>query len=310
MADTDLVRSEQVASPSRRATSLGPAGRKPSPTANGWGWEPTESTPRAATWRASSRLFSAVVPTSTARCSNRRRLQPCSSPSTNWIRGCGHGPCVLPQRRRRAPRRRARRILPGFNSEILVAPDDGVALIAFTNGSSGAMAWMPTELRRLLHHLLDVPDEAQRYPQHPEIWGEICGRYQLPGRISDLRGRVMMGGGVEVFLRGGQLMVRVLTPCRALQAFRSTPMTSRTHTSSGSTSRGSGWRRSASCSAAKPASARRQLTPISGDSRCRSSGDPPRGGRAPLTGAFGALAVATTARAVRRRSARHKAGQA
>jgi CubicO group peptidase (beta-lactamase class C family) len=109
-------------------------------------------------------------------------------------------------------------ILPGFNSEILVAPDDGVALIAFTNGSNGAMAWMPTELRRLLHHLLDVPYEVVRtdVPQHPGIWGEICGRYQLPGRISDLRQRVMMGGGVEVFLRGGQLMVRVLTPMPAL----------------------------------------------------------------------------------------------
>jgi hypothetical protein len=109
-------------------------------------------------------------------------------------------------------------ILPGFNSGILVAPDDGVALIAFTNGSSGAMAWMPTELRRLLHHLLDVPFEVVRpdIPHHPEIWAEICGRYKLPGRISDLRGRVMMGGGVEVFLRGGQLMVRVLTPVPAL----------------------------------------------------------------------------------------------
>jgi hypothetical protein len=109
-------------------------------------------------------------------------------------------------------------ILPGFNSEILAAPDDGVALIALTNGSSGAMAWMPTELRRLLHDLLDVPHEVVRtdIPQHPEIWGEICGRYQLPRRISDLRGRVMMGGGVEVFVRGGQLMVRVLAPMPAL----------------------------------------------------------------------------------------------
>jgi hypothetical protein len=109
-------------------------------------------------------------------------------------------------------------ILPGFNSELVVAPDDGVGLIAFTNGSSGAMAWMPTELRRLLHDLLDVPDEFVRHdvPQHPEIWAEICGRYQLPGRVSDLRGRAAMGGGVEVLVRGGQLMVRVLTPLPAL----------------------------------------------------------------------------------------------
>ncbi|HEX7023249.1 MAG TPA: serine hydrolase domain-containing protein, partial [Gemmatimonadales bacterium] len=44
-------------------------------------------------------------------------------------------------------------ILPGFNSGLLVAPDDGVGLVAFTNGSSGAMAWMPMEIGRLLHHL-------------------------------------------------------------------------------------------------------------------------------------------------------------
>ena len=115
-------------------------------------------------------------------------------------------------------------ILPGFNSELMVAPDDGVGLIAFTNGSSGAMAWMPTELRRLLHGLLDVPDEIVRrdVPQHPEIWGEICGRYQLPKRVSDLRGQVAMGGGVEVLVRGGQLTVRVLTPLPAL--YRGLPL--------------------------------------------------------------------------------------
>jgi CubicO group peptidase (beta-lactamase class C family) len=115
-------------------------------------------------------------------------------------------------------------ILPGFNSEIFAAPDDGVGVMAFTNGSSGAMAWLPTELGRLLRHLLEVPDELVRsdVPQHPEIWDEICGRYQLPQHISDLRGRVMMGGGAQVFVRGGQLMVRLLTPIPAL--YRGLPL--------------------------------------------------------------------------------------
>jgi CubicO group peptidase (beta-lactamase class C family) len=115
-------------------------------------------------------------------------------------------------------------ILPGFNSEILAAPDDGVGVMAFTNGSSGAMGWLPLELGQLLRHLLDVPDEVVRsnVPQHPEIWDEICGRYQLPQHISDLRGRVMMGGGAQVFVRGGQLMVRLLTPIPAL--YRGLPL--------------------------------------------------------------------------------------
>jgi len=109
-------------------------------------------------------------------------------------------------------------ILPGFNSELFVAPDDSLGLFAFTNGSSGATAWLPIELGRLLHHLLDVPDEVVRsdIPQHPEIWDEICGRYRLPQRVSDLRGRVMMGGGAQVFVRGGRLMLRVRTPLPAL----------------------------------------------------------------------------------------------
>ncbi|HSL34773.1 MAG TPA: serine hydrolase domain-containing protein [Candidatus Limnocylindrales bacterium] len=115
-------------------------------------------------------------------------------------------------------------ILPGFTSSLLVAPDDGLGLIAFTNGSPGAMAWMPIELERLLRHLLDVPDETIRtdVPHHPEIWSEICGRYRLPERIADLRGRVAMGAGLEVFVGGGRLMARILTPVPAL--YRGVPL--------------------------------------------------------------------------------------
>jgi len=53
-------------------------------------------------------------------------------------------------------------------------------------------------------------------PHHPEIWSDICGRYRLPERIADLRGRVAMAGGAEVFVRGGRPMVRLLTPVPAL----------------------------------------------------------------------------------------------
>jgi CubicO group peptidase (beta-lactamase class C family) len=109
-------------------------------------------------------------------------------------------------------------VLPGFQSQFFMAPDDAVGIVAFTNGSSGAMFWLPIELSRLLHHLLDVPEEAVRsdVPHHPEIWGKLCGRYQLPPRVSDLRARMMMGAGVQVFVRGGQLMLRVLSPIPAL----------------------------------------------------------------------------------------------
>jgi CubicO group peptidase (beta-lactamase class C family) len=115
-------------------------------------------------------------------------------------------------------------ILPGFNSELLVAPDDGIGLVAFTNGSKGAFMWMETEFKRLLRHLLDVPDEVVRtdVPHHPEIWNQLCGHYRLPPRIADLRGRLALAGGVEVFVRGGRLMIRALTPIPAL--YRGLPL--------------------------------------------------------------------------------------
>lgn len=114
-------------------------------------------------------------------------------------------------------------VLPGFDSYLVLAPDDGVGIVALTNGSSGAFVWLPIEFGRLLRRLLGVPEQATRgdIPHRPEIWGELCGRYRLP-RGSDLRGRAGMGGGVEVLVRGGRLMLRVLTPVPVL--YRGLPL--------------------------------------------------------------------------------------
>ena len=109
-------------------------------------------------------------------------------------------------------------IIPGFDSQILVAPDDGLGLMAFTNGASRAVQWMPVEMSRLLHDLLGVPDDVipTDVRQRPEIWGDICGWYYLPGPLTDLRLRTIAGFGVEVFVRRGQLVLRFLTPIPAL----------------------------------------------------------------------------------------------
>ncbi len=109
-------------------------------------------------------------------------------------------------------------ILPGFNSQLFVAPDDGVGVIAFTTGTSLAMLWLPTELAGLLDHLLGVPlDEIRTdLPQRPETWAGICGTYRLPGPLTNVRARLMFGAGVQVFVRGGRLMLRELTPIPAL----------------------------------------------------------------------------------------------
>jgi hypothetical protein len=110
-------------------------------------------------------------------------------------------------------------ILPGFNSALLLAPDDGLGLVAFTNGSPGAFGWLQVELDRLMRHLLGLPGVVARpvgearpgAPQDPGTWTDLCGRYVFQPRISDLRVRLMLRGGAEVFVSGGQLMVRLRT---------------------------------------------------------------------------------------------------
>jgi CubicO group peptidase (beta-lactamase class C family) len=108
-------------------------------------------------------------------------------------------------------------VLPGFDSQILVAPDDGLGVMAFTNGTRGGTGWLGTELSRLVDRLLGVPDEVIRtnVPQRPEVWGDLCGWYYLPGPLTDVRLRAMFGAGVEVFVRRGQLLIRILSPIPA-----------------------------------------------------------------------------------------------
>ena len=109
-------------------------------------------------------------------------------------------------------------ILPGFNSQLFVAPDDGIGIIAWTNGANGAMLWLPTELAGLLNRLLGVAEPVIRtdIPQRPETWAGLCGRYHAQGRLTDIRARLMTGFGADVFARGDTLMLRLLTPIPAL----------------------------------------------------------------------------------------------
>ena len=109
-------------------------------------------------------------------------------------------------------------ILPGVNSQLFAAPDDGVGVIAFTTGARRAMLWLPTELSRVLNRLLGVQDDALRtdVPQRPETWGELCGWYRNPARLTDIRSQLMLGAGAEVVARGDRLWIRLLSPLPAL----------------------------------------------------------------------------------------------
>jgi CubicO group peptidase (beta-lactamase class C family) len=107
-------------------------------------------------------------------------------------------------------------LVPGFSSQLTVAPDDGVGVLAFTNGARGASAWLGTEVSGLLSDLLGVPDERIRsdVSHHPELWGELCGWYGFRGSFRDVQRWFV--AGAEVFVRRGQLMLRALSTIPAL----------------------------------------------------------------------------------------------
>jgi len=109
-------------------------------------------------------------------------------------------------------------VVPAFNSQIFLAPDDGVAVMAFTNGSRNASGWLTGETEQLLRDLIGAPDQGIRtdVPQRPEIWGDLCGWYRPRAQRTDMMAWSMLGAGAEVTFRRGRLMVRTLSPIPAL----------------------------------------------------------------------------------------------
>jgi CubicO group peptidase (beta-lactamase class C family) len=110
-------------------------------------------------------------------------------------------------------------IIPGFNSQIFLAPDEGVGVVAFTNGARNALTWLTAEAEWLLRDLIGAPgDDVIRtdLPQRPELWGDLCGWYRPLAQRTDMQARGMAGAGVQVVVRRGRLMVRALSPIPAL----------------------------------------------------------------------------------------------
>jgi hypothetical protein len=112
-------------------------------------------------------------------------------------------------------------IWPGFLSQMVLAPDDGIGVVVFTNTGSLAGNGAPVPLgNALLHHLLGLLDDGVRrdVPVHAQSWSEVCGWYGPdPGRVTNLPLRAMLGAGVEVAARRGQLTIRGLTPLPSLR---------------------------------------------------------------------------------------------
>ena len=73
-------------------------------------------------------------------------------------------------------------VVPGFNSQIFLAPNDGAGVMVFTNGAANVFStlWLLSEAERLLRDLIGAQGDGVRadVPHHPEIWGELCGWYR------------------------------------------------------------------------------------------------------------------------------------
>lgn len=219
MEDTDLVRSKPIASRLATGYTFGRHGAEPVPDRDwiGAGAGGVYSTPRDMARFASAllggganehgRILNAETSASMFVC-NHRPDPRIPGRGLGFARGDAGGHLLVGHDG----------ILPGFNSELWLAPRDGIGVIAFTNGSKGAFTWLEAEVRALLRRLLDVPDDVVRtgIPEHPEMWHELCGHYRFPAKISDLRGRLALAAGVEVFVRDGHLMIRALVPVPAL----------------------------------------------------------------------------------------------
>jgi CubicO group peptidase (beta-lactamase class C family) len=109
-------------------------------------------------------------------------------------------------------------ILPGFNAQLYLAPDDGIGVLGFTNGARNAVVWLTEEMRQLLGDLIGAPADAIRtdVPHHPELWSELCGSYRPIAQRNDTMVWFLTGAGAEVSVRDGWLWLRALSPFPAL----------------------------------------------------------------------------------------------
>jgi CubicO group peptidase (beta-lactamase class C family) len=213
MTDTDIVRSERVAARLATGYAFGRRGPQPVPDRDwicGPGAGGIYSTPRDMARFVSALLAGGanergrVLEPATLTTMFEPHYQPdlrLPGRGLGFVRGDAGGHLVVGHDG----------LLPGFDAALLLAPADGVGILALTNGSPGAHTWLGTELDRLVRELIGVPADVVRsdLPHHPEIWPELCGRYRLPAG-SDLRGRVALAAGAEVLVSGGRLVVRVL----------------------------------------------------------------------------------------------------
>jgi hypothetical protein len=100
---------------------------------------------------------------------------------------------------------------------MLLAPDDGVGVVAFSNTGGRAPGAVASSLMR---DLLDLPQDEVRtdVPQHPEMWEDLPGWYgPTPGPSTNPRVRGMAGPGFEVAVHKAKLVLQAMIPVPRLR---------------------------------------------------------------------------------------------
>jgi hypothetical protein len=165
-----------------------------------------------------SRRFWAAAPMSTAPCSHARRSPACSSPTTSPIpripgRGLGFFRDQIGGHRTVGHDG----IWTGFRTDMVLAPDDGMGVLAFSNTGRFDPRGAPVPVANaLVRHLLDLSADAAR--TDVLTWSDLCGVFSFgPGVLTDPQPRMALGAGVEVVVRRGHLMIRGQTPIPAVR---------------------------------------------------------------------------------------------
>jgi CubicO group peptidase (beta-lactamase class C family) len=107
----------------------------------------------------------------------------------------------------------------GFHAAMMLAPDDGVGVLAFANtGPFSPLSAAAPAASSVLRGLLGLPADVVRtgIPEQPWVWHQLCGWYSLgPGLLVDPQPRML--GGAEVAVRHGQLVIRGQIPVPAVR---------------------------------------------------------------------------------------------
>jgi CubicO group peptidase (beta-lactamase class C family) len=105
----------------------------------------------------------------------------------------------------------------GFVSSMLVAPDDGLAVVAFTNTATAIAPHVLAE--RVLRRLLDVPEATDPVvPDDPHLWRELVGVYRpARGLNTNVRVLPLIGGELQVTVARGHLTARAASPLKPLR---------------------------------------------------------------------------------------------